>query len=615
VTVRPSGTAVARAVSAVLASFEAYQLEFRDITLRAAWRQQERDWHGLQRDARDRLDLYDRVVRVAVTGLGEILGARLQDRALWRDLKAAYAESIAARVDGELGETFFNSVTRRVFGTVGVDAVLEFGAADADRRPRRSGAAPHAVHVVGADLASAVAAILASRRVANQPVAFDAARVACEIDTRWRAAAGGAPIEAVELLPPVFYRNKGAYLVGRVRGGARLLPLVVAMVPGSHGPAVDAVLMSEDEASIVFSFTRAYFLVDVGSLSETVEFLTSIMPAKRVAELYIALGFHKHGKAELYRDLVRHLARSSDRFEIAPGDRGMVMTVFTLPSYDVVFKVIRDRFAEPKSTTRRHVIDRYELVFKHDRAGRLVDAHEYEHLALPRDRISDSLLAELLASAASSVVLDGDRVVIRHAYLERRVRPLNLHLRQADPAAARAAVLDFGNAIKDLAATNIFPGDLLLKNFGVTRHGRVIFYDYDELGLLTDFSFRRMPPPSTVEEEMAGEPWFGVAPGDVFPEEFLCFIGLHGELRDLFVEAHGDLLTPEYWRDMQARLTAGEVVDIFPYRHGIASEVIDTTPARPEDPPHQAPSSIPGASARTPRRLAERERASRDCSG
>lgn len=557
---------VARAVSAVLASFEAYQLEFRDITLRAAWRQQERDWHGLQRDARDRLDLYDRVVQVAVTGLAEILGTQCRDRVLWEEIKAEYGEAIAARLDGELGETFFSSVTRRVFGTVGVDAVLEIGTPDVDRPRRRSAASQYAVHAGRSDLAALVAEILGSQRVANRPVAFDPARVAREIDTRWRAAVGEPPIEAIDVLRAVFYRNKGAYLIGRVRGGGRTLPLVVAMVPGEDGPAVDAVLMSEDEASIVFSFTRAYFLVDVGSLSETIEFLRSLMPAKRVAELYIALGYNKHGKAEFYRDLERHLARSSDRFEAAPGDRGMVMTVFTLPSYDVVFKVIRDRFADPKTATRRHVVDRYQLVFKHDRAGRLVDAQEYRHLALPRGRMSAALLDELLATAASSVILDGDRAVFRHVYLERRVRPLNLYLRDADPAAARAVVIDFGNAIKDLAATNIFPGDLLLKNFGVTRHGRVIFYDYDELGLLTDFNFRRMPEPSTLEEEMAGEPWFGVAPGDVFPEEFLRFIGLTGELRDLFVEAHGDLLAPEYWRDMQARLAAGEIVDIFPYR-------------------------------------------------
>jgi len=285
-----------------------------------------------------------------------------------------------------------------------------------------------------------------------------------------------------------------------------------------------------------------------------------------VAELYIALGYDRHGKAELFRDLSRHLAASTDRFEFAEGDRGMVMVVFTLPSYDMVFKVIRDRFAHPKQTTRRQVLERYELVFHHDRAGRLVDAQQFEHLTFPRRRFGEDLLAELREETADTVSIEGDRVAIRHLYVERRVRPLNLFLREAPPAAARAATLDFGQTIKDLAATNIFPGDVLLKNFGVTRHGRVIFYDYDELAPLTDCNFRRLPEPRTLEEEMAAEPWFYVGPHDMFPEEFLPFIGLHGELRELFLQAHGDLFDAEFWKRMQALHRAGEIVDIFPYQ-------------------------------------------------
>jgi len=329
---------------------------------------------------------------------------------------------------------------------------------------------------------------------------------------------------------------------------------------------VDAVLLTENEASIVFSFTRSSFHVDVEAPHDVIRFLKSIMPVKRVAELYIALGYNKHGKAELYRDLVHHLQRSTDKFAIAPGDRGMVMLVFTMPSYDVVFKVIRDTFAYPKTTTRRQVMDRYQLVFKHDRAGRLVDAQEFEYLAFPRDRFSDDLLTELADGAASSVIIEDNRVIVKHLYTERRVTPLNLHLWHVDEAAARDVVLDYGQAIKDLAATNIFPGDLLLKNFGVTRHGRVIFYDYDELCLLTDCNFREMPPARDLDEELASEPWFYVGPNDIFPEEFLTFIGLQGGMRDVFLQAHRDLLGPGFWTKMQAWHKAGEVVDIFPYR-------------------------------------------------
>src|SRR5947199_2680404 len=293
--------------------------------------------------------------------------------------------------------------------------------------------------------------------------------------------------------------------------------------------------------SIIFSFARSYFHLETGKSRALVSFLKSIMPLKHIAELYISLGYNKHGKTELYRDLRRHLGRSTDKFDIARGDRGMVMSVFTLPSYDVVFKVIKDTFDSPKTTTRRDVMERYQLVFRHDRGGRLVDAQEFEHLRFDKDRFSPELLAELLHVAANTVSVDGDSVVIDHLYTERRLTPLNLYFREVDGELAHEAVIDYGQAIKDLAATNIFPGDILLKNFGVTRHGRVVFYDYDELCLLTDCTFRDLPQARDLDEEFEAEPWFYVGPHDVFPEEFLNFMGLEGERREVFLQAHGDL--------------------------------------------------------------------------
>jgi isocitrate dehydrogenase kinase/phosphatase len=253
------------------------------------------------------------------------------------------------------------------------------------------------------------------------------------------------------------------------------------------------------------------------------------------------------------------------------------MIVFTLPSLDVVFKVIRDRFPPPKTVTRQEVMQKYALVFRHDRAGRLVDAQEYEHLVLDRARFSPDLLDELLREAGETVRVDGDRVTLRHVYAERRVTPLNLFIRERDEWTARDAILDYGQSIRDLAATNTFPGDLLLKNFGVTRTGRVIFYDYDELCLVTDCNFREIPRARDDGEETSGEPWFYVGEDDVFPEEFLRFLGLPERLGGAFVATHGEILTAAFWRRMQGRHRAGEIVDIFPYRdsqrlrHGSAS--------------------------------------------
>jgi isocitrate dehydrogenase kinase/phosphatase len=347
---------------------------------------------------------------------------------------------------------------------------------------------------------------------------------------------------------------------------------VLALRHLDGGIGVDAVLTAENEVSIVFSFTRSYFHVDLDCPAEMVGFLKSIMPKKPVAELYISIGYNKHGKTELYRDLLRHLRASGDRFEPAAGDKGLVMEVFTLPSWDEVFKIIRDTPGYPKRTTHQEVMDKYRLVFRHDKVGRLVDAQEFEHLRFPRARFTPELLDLLLREAPSTVSMDGDSVVFAHLFFERRVTPLNLFLRHAEPPAARAAVLDWGWAIKDLAAANIFPGDLLLKNFGVTRHGRVVFYDYDEVCLLTDCVFRRMPPATNSDDELDDQPWFSVGDADVFPEEFVHFLGLEGGLRELVCTVHADLFDASFWRALQDRLRAGEVIDPPPYRRDRNSE-------------------------------------------
>jgi isocitrate dehydrogenase kinase/phosphatase len=339
-------------------------------------------------------------------------------------------------------------------------------------------------------------------------------------------------------------------------------------VPLSHlaeGVRPDAVLIDPDDVSRVFSFARSYFHADTAHPRETVAFLRTLLPRKPVHELYTSIGHHRHGKTELYRELRDQLAHPAARLEPAEGIPGLVMIVFTLPEFNVVFKVIRDRFGAPKDASREQVMEKYRLVFARDRVGRLADAQEFEHLQFPRDRFHPGLLDELLTQAAESVWVDGEHLVIRHLYTERRIRPLDLYLREARPPAAEAAVIEYGNAIKDLACANIFPGDLLLKNFGVSRHGRVIFYDYDELALLTEMNFRALPTAATHEDEMSAEPFFSVDDRDVFPEQWLPFLVPPGPLRTTFLNAHADLLTPAFWREMQRSQARGEIPDFYPY--------------------------------------------------
>lgn len=325
---------------------------------------------------------------------------------------------------------------------------------------------------------------------------------------------------------------------------------------------VDAVLLDEDAVSILFSFTRSHFHALTGRPYELVRFLRSLMPRKRLSELYSSVGFHKHAKTELYREILDHLAGSDRRFEAAPGTPGLVMVVFTMPDLDLVFKVMRDRFGAPKTISRRVVMEKYDLVFKHDRAGRLIDAHLFEHLRLDRRHFADDLLASLTTECASTAWTEGAEVVLDHVYIERRVTPLDLHVRSVeDPA---PAVIDYGRAIRDLAASNVFPGDLLLKNFGLTRHGRVVFYDYDELSRLQDMRFRALPEPHP-GRETAAHPLHGIDPHDVFPEEFRSFLGLPGDLREVFEHHHADLFDAAYWEAMRSRILDGDIIEVLPY--------------------------------------------------
>jgi isocitrate dehydrogenase kinase/phosphatase len=561
---RIEASAIAQEIARAYAN---YRREFDLVTERRARRFEIQDWRGAHEDADERLESYGRAVSSTVTTLRLLGEGRIPDTQLWAEVRSHYSRAIARRNDEELAESFFNSVCRRVLGTIGQEARVEF---TSSRHPTATDAETAAVcyRVEAAGGTEALVRALLERYRFSAPYQ-DADRdielAAARIDERL-AALGHGGIAHVDTLRARLYRDEGAFIVGRItteRG--RSVPIALAMMHCERGVVLDAVLLDADSISILFSFTRSYFHARIDDYRLAIAFLHTILPRKRVAELYTALGHHKHGKTELYRDFAAHLDASVDRFDFAPGKRGLVMLVFALPSYDQVFKVIRDTFGAPKKTTREHVLRAYELVFRHDRVGRLVDTHEWEYLSLDADRFEPALLEELQTSAARSVRVRKGRVLLRHLYTERRLTPLDIYVREAPEDLARAAVIDLGAAIKALAAANIFPGDMLLKNFGVTRHGRVVFYDYDEIGFLVDYRFRRIPPARSHDDELSGEVWYTVADNDVFPEEIRRFMGLPPDLFRAFEDAHGDLFDVGFWQETQDRLRQGEPLTVLPY--------------------------------------------------
>jgi isocitrate dehydrogenase kinase/phosphatase len=561
-------TAQARAAALIRDAFLDYNERFSDITRRARRWFERRNWRQAQIDLVWRMDLYDECLLDTLARLELLLDDRIRARSLWAAMRSEYETLVEPLLDRELTKTFFNSLSRRFFRTSGVDADIEFVALDAEPTANITEPIARNAYAVNGNLRDVCVRLFdEDYPFANgyADAAASGAAVAAALERRFGASSVSA-IRSIELLRTVFFRERRAYLVGRTLAGAQWLPLVIALVNDADGVRADAVLTEVGQMSALFGFARSYFLADLPSIGDAVVFLHELMPHKPLGELYTVLGRAKQGKTERYRDLFRHLAtHPEERLVRADGARGMVMAVFTPIAYPIVFKVIRDRFAYPKDSGRRDVEQKYRLVFRYDRVGRLVDAQEFRYLRFPLRQIDPALRDELLSECAETVAVDGDNLLVKHCYVERRLRPLNLYAREEPFENARKAVLDYGQAIKDLARSNIFPGDLLLKNFGVSTRGRAIFYDYDELCLLEQCRFRRVPDAREEDETRPLDEWLSVRHDDVFPELFPRFLGLPENLRDALLAAHPEIFDATWWQTLQTRIAAGDYADVPPY--------------------------------------------------
>ena len=561
----PAGTSEALA-RLLYQRFDTFHSDFIAVTARAESRFLARDWPSHRLDAALRLGLHT----AAVVDTVDTCRAHLPTddaRRVWLEAQRRYVEYVAHRGDLELAETFYNSVTRRLFDVVGLDQELEFNWVGPTALPATndSTAGDYRVAAVTSSTEAAVRVVLEESPLGEHfaDVARDARLVADRIEAHLEGSWHG--LHAIDVLNSVFYRNRGAYLVGRLRWLNRVSPCILSIVHDGTGVRVHAALLTESAASRLFSYARSYMHVLTERPATMVAFLKLILPVKPTAELYTTVGYPQHGKTNLFRALYRHMEHSHTRFERSRGAPGTVMVVFSLPTFDTVFKVIKDRFPPIKRVTPQEVKRRYRLVFGYDRVGRLVDAQEFENLAFARNRFDRDLLDELQQECSRTVTVTDDAVALKHVYTVRRMYPLDLYLREMAPERARAAALEYGNAIKDLAAANIFPGDLFPKNFGVTRLGNVVFYDYDEVVLLSEVNFRALPPPRDDVDDMLDQPWFPVGEEDVFPEEFTTYLRSPPIVGEVFAEHHPEIATLDFWQSMKERNQVGDVPDFFPY--------------------------------------------------
>ncbi|BBB63675.1 isocitrate dehydrogenase kinase/phosphatase [Undibacterium sp. KW1] len=558
----------------ILDGFDRHYHLFRASSQRAKQQFETGDWRAAQIAARERIGYYDTRVRECVQALEDEYAEEDLSDEVWREVKLHYMGMLIDHLRPELAETFFNTVCTKLLhrNYYHNDFIFVRPATSTEYLESEDTPPSYRVYYPATDgLSFTIKRIVTNFQLNAKFEDLD--RDVALVEARLRENFGPAKLEPnhqIQVLASLFYRNKSAYIIGKGINGNKEYPFVIPVMHKRKGELVlDTVIFDTMLITVLFSFTRAYFMVDMEVPSAYVQFIRSILPKKPRSEIYTMIGLQKHGKNLFYRDFLHHLKYSSDRIEAAPGIRGLVMLVFALPSFPYVFKLIKDSFPPPKETTKALIKEKYLLVKNHDRVGRMADTLEYSDVAFPRSRFSEELLAEIKQYAPSLLEVNDDEVVIKHLYIERRMTPLNIWLTEAerggDMAAMEHGLKEYGSAIKDLVAANIFPGDMLYKNFGVTRHGRVVFYDYDEIEYITDCNFRKIPLPRNEEDEMSAEPWYPIAKNDVFPEQFGTFLLGNKNVKEYFMKHHADLLTAEYWQARKKRIVDGKVDDVFPY--------------------------------------------------
>ncbi len=572
----PDSLTLAQAIAAtILEGFNRHFRIFQQITSGAIQRFEQADWHGAQKASRERIVLYDQRVSETLALVRKDYEISELDSKLWKQIKQCYIHLLAEHKQPELAETFFNSVFCHQFPlqyyTNEFIFIRNSISTDYIEPPEGEENCYRCYYPQQNHLKAAL-----KQMVLDQGFSLPFEKLERDINSAIRNIIRKFPGQKsretdlnfqLRVICRPFFRNKAAYIVGHYINGRREGGFAFSVINNEQGQLyLDTLLIDAEELSVVFSYSQAYFMVEYQVPSSIIAFLRTILPERNRSELYSAIGLHKQGKSDFYRHFLHHLKHSHDQFIVAPGIRGMVMAVFTLPSYRYVFKIIKDKFAPQKDFTRKQVEEKYQLVKRHDRVGRMADMLEYSNVSLPTSRFEPELLEELKETCASSIFFDNENIIFRHVYLERRMTPLNMFMQQASDKQLEAVIKDYGDAIKQLAAANIFPGDFLYKNFGVTQLGRIVFYDYDEITYMTECNFRKIPAPMFPEDMFRAEPWYSIGPNDVFPEEFSTFLLTNPKIRKIFMRYHKDLLDADYWKQKQQNIQAGILEDVFPYQ-------------------------------------------------
>ncbi|MGO2408008.1 bifunctional isocitrate dehydrogenase kinase/phosphatase [Pseudoalteromonas nigrifaciens] len=562
---------------AVFAGFEAMFATFLNITLGAQSRFEQRQYHEVQSAMRERLQVYERQVKSVSEAVKVIAYAELSCPQTWQLAKNIYGDMVKNHENEPIAHTFFNST----FGAIWDDKKIRTVHLFVLKAKYRTQPRPYDSLVRRISLQHGFNSAIKTL-ITNQVFRVPFSNLNQDVATLQATLTQGAKQQCrqvyelinlndgyIEYAYSHFYRNKACYLIGRcIAKNGDNMPFAIAILNTPNGLKIDAVMMGADQLSLLFGFARTYFMVDTDQPARYVDYLSVLMPHKQRFELFNAIGFIKHAKTEFYRYKVDTTKNSpaSFKYVAAPGTPGMVMLVFTIAGSDHVYKVIKDKFSAPKTATKAQVKEKYNFVKQADRVGRLVDTHEFRYLAFDLSRFSEQLLQQMKEHIGSSLIISGKALILKHVYVERKMTPLNLYINDCDSKALSQVMLDYGRAIKDLAGANIFPGDMLMKNFGVTRWGRVVFYDYDEICPLTDCNFREVPQTQNALEELSSDSYFDIEPNDIFPSQFKVFFSANELAFNAFNTHHSDLFNAKFWQTCQQQVQQGYLPDVYPYK-------------------------------------------------
>jgi isocitrate dehydrogenase kinase/phosphatase len=564
------------AAGLILAAHRGYVSEFDELTQMAQECFENRTWTQASLNAEHRAGIYRDAVNETWRKLRRQFPERLLDRQFWMGARQAFLEQVFDDYDADLALTFYYSTMRLALDAK--DIPVEYADDGLAESPQiASGFAVFREYNASpAKLARSIQAALArcSFRVPFANAERDAALVADWLLENWRREAGAAPPRRLRILSPVFFRDQEAYVVGMLRSATAESPVVLALTNEGTGIAVDAVLTGkEDMRNILFVSTRSTFLVRTDRYREVLNFLDALAPERGHPAMCAVLGFTHPARVALNQRLRRHFSETGERFVRAPGRTGMAMVVFSPPSFPYVFKIIRDISSKRSWTGSAHIKDVYRWVHEINRGRLMLDAWLYRNLHFPRRIFDEAVLEDLLGSAPLSVRLDGDMVVLKHVYAQRKVLPLNTFFDQTADRALRERAIDaLGTFIKDLARMGFFIGDHygLPFNTGLTHGFNVALFDFDDLAPLLQYRFRETPPHASEKDEWLWNSevdgaWFAVDENDVLVDEWERFLGVPPDLQEYFRRKHGDLFTVAYWEDVQRRLLSGEVHYVLPY--------------------------------------------------